>query len=53
MTTFEVRIGAITNTPPHRFLPALGVFLLVACGSDSTAPAGPLTVTPSTPRAAR
>ena len=28
------------NTPLHRFLPALGVFLLVACGSDSTGTGG-------------
>src|SRR6266404_4570429 len=32
--------GAIMNTPLHRFLPALGVFLLVACGSDSTGTGG-------------
>ena len=37
------------NTPPHRFMPALGAFLLVACGSDSTAPGRPLTVSAVSP----
>ncbi len=33
------------NTPRHHFLPGLGVFLLVACGSDVTPPTVPLAVT--------
>ena len=32
------------NTLSHRFLPLLGVFLLVACSSDVTPPAGSVTV---------
>src|SRR5207244_703508 len=41
-TVFEPRIGAIMNTQqmPQRFLPFMGVLLLAACGSDTTAPDG-------------
>ncbi len=38
-----------TSSVPGRLLIAVSLFLLAACGSDSTAPGGPLTVTTVTP----